>query len=154
MQLTEHFTYEEAVISRTATELGIDNSPSIEIHAEILDTAYWMEGIRSLLNDCPIIVTSWFRCYELEAAITKMSVLQARQSSGHHPKGAAVDFVCPSFGTPYDVAKHLERFVDIYSIGQLIYEYGRWVHISRLPVEKPINRVLTANRTGWHPGII
>ncbi|MCZ2110986.1 MAG: peptidase M15 [Dehalococcoidia bacterium] len=147
MKLSEHFTLEEATVSQTAARLGIDNQPDELMLGELRITAAFMEDVRRVLGNRPITVTSWYRCPALEQAIAPNS-----GSSGHHPKGGAVDFICPGFGSPYEVACALAT--SKVKFGQLIYEYRSWIHISRIPVEKPINRIITIDHMGVIPGII
>lgn len=146
MQLSPHFSLQEAITSQTAARLGIDNNPTSAMLEELRKTAVFMEMVRTALGNRPIIVTSWYRCPALEAAI-----VGRENSQGHHPLGAAVDFICPSFGTPLQVAQCLATAPNL-SFGQLIYEFGAWVHISRLPVS-PINRIITIDKLGVAVGI-
>ncbi|MCC7173262.1 MAG: peptidase M15A [Planctomycetes bacterium] len=150
MKLSEHFTLEEATVSETAARMGIDNSPDEAMLEELRKTAAFMEGVRAMLGK-PILVTSWYRCPELERVVA--NIAPGRPLSGHHPRGGAVDFICPGFGSPYVVARQLASAVDRLGVGQLIYEFGRWVHISRLPVPNPINRVITIDTAGVRVGI-
>lgn len=150
MRLSAHFTLAEATVSQTAARMGIDNTPDDAMLIEIERTAVFMEGVRSVLGK-PITVTSWYRCPELERAVA--GIAPGRPLSGHHPKGAAVDFICPGYGTPLEVARRLADWVDNLEVGQLIYEFGAWVHISRLPVA-PINRVLTIDHRGVRVGVV
>lgn len=149
MQLSPHFTLAEAITSQTAARLGIDNSPTSAMLAELQKTAAFMEKVRTILGNLPIIVTSWYRSPKLEAAI-----VGRENSMGHHPLGGAVDFICPRFGTPYEVAQHIAINRDDIRFGQLIYEFGAWVHISRLHVQNPINRIITIDKYGVAVGII
>ena len=152
-RLSEHFTLQEATISQTASMLGIDNSPDDKLLLEMMQTAQFMEEIRKALGERPITVTSWYRCPDLERAIT--GIAPGHLLTGHHPKGAAVDFICPGYGTPLDICLHLKNQADRLGIGQLIYEYRKWVHISRLPVPNPaINRFLTIDEKGTRSGIL
>ena len=150
MNLSPHFTLQEAIVSETAARMGIDNRPDDVMIAALRTTAQFMERVRSVLGH-PIVVTSWYRCPDLERAITGLA--PGRPLSGHHPKGAAVDFICPAYGSPLDVATRLSAMVDPLGVGQLIYEYGAWVHISRLPVA-PVNRIITIDQRGVQVGIV
>lgn len=150
MKLSEHFTLQEATVSQTAARMGIDNTPDDAMLQEIIKTATFMEGVRGVLGK-PITVTSWYRCPDLERAVA--GVAPGRPLSGHHPLGAAVDFICPGFGSPYQVAMLLASWKDNLGIGQLIYEFGTWVHISRLPVPSPVNRIITIDTRGCRVGI-
>jgi len=154
MNLSPHFTLDEAIVSETAGRAGINNTPDAAMLEELKKTAAFMEQVRTVLDSKPILVTSWYRCDALERKVAGLSPIQV--SRGHHPLGAAVDFHCPGFGSPFEVASHLSKHVDALRIGQLIYEFGRWIHISRLPVPRPeFNRVITiASGTGARTGII
>lgn len=151
MKLSEHFTLLEATTSQTAAYLGIDNTPSAAMEVELMETAAFMEEVREVLGGKPILVTSWYRCPDLERAVAKIK--EGAPLTGHHPLGAAVDFICPGFGTPIEVCNHLTRYLEQLKIGQLINEYDRWTHISRLSVPNPINRVLTIDGLGVRSGI-
>lgn len=123
MQLSPNFTLEEATFSETAVRLDINNQPSPEQLENMKITAQGMEAIRKLLGK-PIRVNSWLRLPEVNKAIGG-----ALKSS--HMDGWAVDFVCPTYGDPYAVAKALKDS-DI-QLDQCIHEFGRWVHVSFAP---------------------
>ena len=123
MKLSENFTLEEATFSETAVRLDINNQPSPEQLENMKITANGMESIRKLLGK-PIRVNSWLRLPEVNKAIGG-----ALKSS--HMDGWAVDFVCPTYGDPYEVAKALKES-DI-QLDQCIHEFGRWVHVSFAP---------------------
>ena len=122
MNLSDHFTLEEATFSRTATLNGIDNSclsPMILESAK--KTALKMEKVRALLGN-PISVDSWIRCIALNRAL-------GSKDSSQHIKGEAVDFVCWGFGSPVDICKKLIDHKEVIGWDQLILEHT-WVHIS------------------------
>jgi len=123
MNLSTNFTLEEATFSETATRLGISNEPNPEQLENLKKAAEGMEAIRKLLGK-PIRVSSWLRLPEVNLAVGG-----SRVSS--HMDGWAIDFVCPSFGDPYAVAKALKES-DI-QVDQVIHEFGRWVHVSFAP---------------------
>lgn len=140
MQLTPHFSLEELTIT---DHRWIDNTLPVELLGEAKLTAQFMETIRSELSrvaghDVPIEVTSAYRCPALNTAV-------GSKPTSDHPHMAAVDFKCPSFGSPRDVARALVPLVNVLGIGQLIYEID-WCHVSRIRVMNPINRILTINR--------
>lgn len=147
MNLSEHFTLAEATVSQTAARAGIDNTPDAAMIEELRKTAQFMEHVRDVLGK-PITVTSWYRCPALEDVIAP-----GRRTVGHHPLGAAVDFICPGYGSPLEIAARLSTMSAALGIGQIIYEFGAWVHISRLPVA-PINRVLTIDKRGVQVGVV
>jgi hypothetical protein len=123
MNLSPNFTLEEATFSETATRLGIDNQPSPDQLENLKKSAEGMEAIRTLLGK-PIRVSSWLRLPAVNQAIGG-----AAKSS--HMDGWAIDFVCPSYGDPYAVAKAIKES-DI-QVDQVIHEFGRWVHVSFAP---------------------
>ena len=132
IQLTEHFALRELTFSSAAVRLGIDNMPPLPVIANLTVAAMGLERVRKLLN-APISVDSGYRCPELNTAI-------GGSATSAHMTGFAVDFVCPQFGTPLDVARAI-RDSDL-QFDQLIYE-GAWVHISFDP--KMRGEVLTAH---------
>ncbi len=132
-QLSQNFTLAELTASDTAVRLGIDQTPTGDIVAVLARTAEQMEIVRKLLGNKPIRVNSGYRSPVLNAAI-------GGSRTSAHCTGYAVDFVCPDFGTPKDIAKHLSE--SAISFDQLIYE-GTWVHISFQPTMR--RQVLTAH---------
>lgn len=146
MKLSQHFTMAEFTASDTAARKGIDNSLPEALLPNALKTAEMMEGIREMLGDLPIIITSGYRAPAVNAAV-------GSGPSSDHPKACAVDFKCPEFGTPHEVAKHLSTKIDSLGIGQLIAEFGSWVHVSTRQPSKVINRVITISARGTEAGI-
>ncbi|MDB5731042.1 MAG: peptidase [Variovorax sp.] len=143
MNLSPHFSLDEF----TATaHRGIDNSLPDSLLPQAKLTADLMEKIRAHLG-VPIIVTSGYRCIALNRAI-------GSADTSDHPKAMAVDFKAPSFGTPFAVATELAEHADALGIGQLIHEFGRWVHVStRMPIQTR-NRVITISAAGTVGGIV
>jgi hypothetical protein len=125
IQLSEHFTLQEAIFSSTAERLGIDNSqPSPEVIATAARTATKMEKVRLLLA-CALHVDSWIRCLALNRAL-------GSKDTSQHIKGQAVDFLAPLYGTPTEVVKFLAANADLIRYDQIILEHT-WVHISFCP---------------------
>jgi len=149
MQLTPHFTLTELTRSAKAEQLGIDNSPPPEIVPRLVLLAELLERIRATLN-CPVIVTSGYRCERLNMAV-------GGATTSDHPRGHAADIVAPAFGTATEVARILAPLVSTLSIGQLILEGvggKQWVHVSTRVPEKIANRVITITDAGVLPGIV
>lgn len=142
-QLTEHFSLAEL----THTEVrSIDNTCPDELLPTLLDTATLMERVRAALcdklgEDVQIHISSGYRCPELNAAV-------GGAAHSDHLLARAVDFKAPQFGTPYQVAQYLATQVDELGIGQLIHEFGRWVHVSTRQPDKQVNRVITYRVAG------
>lgn len=149
MKLTEHFTLAELTASNKARELGIDNTPPPEIVPRLVMVAEMLERIRSTLN-CPVVVTSGYRCERLNMAV-------GGSSTSDHPRGHAADIVSPRYGTATEVAKALAPLVSVLGIGQLILEGVRgrqWCHVSTRVPEKAVNRVITITDAGVQAGIV
>ncbi|MDP3139804.1 MAG: D-Ala-D-Ala carboxypeptidase family metallohydrolase [Rubrivivax sp.] len=140
MNLSPHFTLAEFVVSETAARRGIDNMPPDEVMPALRRTALGMEAIRVRLGGAPIVVTSGFRCLELNRAI-------GSKDTSQHTRGEACDFICPRFGSPADVAAALKDS----GIGfdQLILEFYRWVHVSFS--DKPRHQALEIDAKGTRP---
>lgn len=147
MKLSTHFTLAEFTASDTAERRRIDNSLPPELLNAAQNTAEMMEKIRAVLGDQEITVTSGYRCPDLNRAI-------GSGDSSDHLKAAAVDFKCPSFGSPRAIALHLADKIDSLGIGQLIFEFDSWVHVSTRRPSRDVNRVITINQAGTHAGIV
>jgi hypothetical protein len=131
-QLSEHFSLEEATFSSTAIRNGISNQPNEDQLANMQATAAGMEQIRAIL-DKPIHIDSWLRVQALNTAVGGV---------GHsaHMDGFAVDFICPDYGTPIEIATALAK-TDL-KVDQIIQE-GNWVHVSFAPAMR--QQLLTAH---------
>ena len=148
-QLSPHFTIAELTASSKAKQLGIDNTPPVEIIPRLIMVAEMLERIRSAVN-VPVIVTSGYRCQRLNQAVGGVT-------SSDHTQGHAADIVAPKFGTATELARLLAPLVSVLGIGQLILEgiKGKtWVHVSTHSPEKAINRVLTITDAGVSVGIV
>ena len=122
MNLSEHFSLEEATHSDTAIRLGINNQPDARQLENMKKAAIGMEQVRALLGKS-ISVNSWIRLPDVNVAVGGSKV-------SSHMDGWAIDFVSP-FGTPYAVCKAIEA--SGIKFDQMIYEYGKWTHISFAP---------------------
>lgn len=134
--LTRHFSLEEFTFSETAARRTIDNTLPPELLPAALYTLTCMEVVRVILDNRAIKVTSGYRGFALDEAIKGYKPKKVSQ----HSRAEAVDFVCPGYGTPWQVCHRLVRAG--LHFDQLIYE-GTWVHISFTRVE-PRRQVLTA----------
>lgn len=146
MNLTPHFTLDEFTASDTAARHGLDNSVPPELMANAIAAAEMMERIREALGGKPIIVTSGYRSPAVNKAV-------GSGPRSDHPKALAFDFKCPAFGTPYEICQHLAPLVSVLDIGQLIHEFGRWVHVSARTPDKLLNRIITISSAGTEVGI-
>ena len=119
MKISEHFTLEEFLLSEAAARLGLDNTPTLVVITHLSLVAAAMERIRTLLGNRPIVIHSGYRSPQVNKAVGGVA-------TSAHCCGLACDFVCPGFGTPYEVALAVLRSDTEYD--QLILEYG-WVHV-------------------------
>jgi hypothetical protein len=143
--MTPHFSLEEFTQSDTADRLGIDNTLPEILHDNARKTLEMMERIRFHI-DAPITITSGYRSKALNQAI-------GSKPTSDHTLAFAVDFKAPKAGKPYDIAKNLAGVIDVIGIGQLILEFGSWVHVSLARPDKAINRIITIDKTGVRAGI-
>jgi len=123
MNLSEHFTLEEATASETATRLGINNQPNEQQLENMKKAAEGMEKVRALLGKA-IHVNSWLRLPEVNVAVGGSKI-------SSHMDGWAIDFVCKDFGNPLAVCKAIEAAG--IEFDQLIHEYSAWTHLSFAP---------------------
>lgn len=143
--MTPHFSLSEFTASDTAARLGIDNDLPDELRENALKTLEMMERIRYHI-DAPITITSGYRCEALNRAI-------GSKPGSDHTLAFAVDFKAPKAGTPFQIAASLAPVFKIIGIGQLILEFGTWVHVSLARPDKVINRIITIDKTGVRAGI-
>jgi len=145
MKLSPHFTLAEMTTSQTAARRGIDNTPGDhEIAALMTLCVEVLEPLRAHF-DRPVIVSSGYRSPELNRAI-------GGSSTSQHCKGEAADFTVPGVSV-LDLARWMRRNLQY---DQLIYEFGRWVHVSYRAgtlrnMELSAKRI--AGRTRYLPGI-
>lgn len=152
MTLTDHISLEELTRSDTAVRLGFDNKPPADLVPNLADTARMLERIRTHLcdiagYDVPIHISSGYRCLQLNRALKS-------SDTSAHVQGLAVDWTAPDFGSPVEICEALAPHVGSLKIGQLIHEFGRWVHTGVTMPDKPVNRILTISAAGTVPGIV
>lgn len=140
MKLSPHFSLEELTHSDTATRLGIDNTPTVEVIDNLTFLAGELEHVRTILGH-PMLISSGFRCYALN------DHLGSKRTSSH-TKGLAVDFICPSFGNPRSVCDAI--IMANVNYDQVILEYDRWVHLS-FKQENPRKQALIIDKKGTRP---
>jgi zinc D-Ala-D-Ala carboxypeptidase len=123
----KHFTFQELTKSATAKRKGIDNSPSMQVRANL---AALVENVLDPLREAygkPIVVTSGYRCEKLNRAV-------GGAASSQHVKGQAADIRSVQ-DTPEENKKLFDLIVKLgLPFDQLINEYGYdWVHVSYGP---------------------
>ena len=139
MRLTPHFTLEELTFSETATRLGIDNTPTIEVRQNLEILALGLENVRELLGT-PIYVSSGYRCLELN------NILKSKPTSSH-VKGLAADIRANKYNNPNSIVFAIVNSDIPYD--QVINEYDSWVHISfAASGETPRKQALIIDKNG------
>jgi len=134
-RLSPNFWLSEFLHSDTAVRRGLDNTPGDPELSNIRTMlAPGMQSVRDCLG-MGVFVTSGYRSPSVNAAVRGSKASQ-------HMAGLAADFVCPSFGSPLTVARHIVTHCTQVRFDQLIQE-GSWVHISFSA--KPRGEVLTAH---------
>lgn len=123
MNLTPHFTLEELIHSDTAKAKGIDNKPTRTEIANLMRLAQTLEEVRNVLGGKTIIISSGFRGEALNKVVGGVA-------DSAHSHGLAADFICPAYGSPYEICKVISESGVMFD--QLIYEIGprsHWVHL-------------------------
>lgn len=118
----KYFTITELCASSTATAKGIDNTPTpgITQNLERL-VANVLDPLREAWGK-PIVVTSGYRCPELNKAV-------GGAKNSHHMQGMAADI---STGNKVDNRRLFQKILDLgLPFTQLIDEKGfSWIHVS------------------------
>ncbi|WP_397599158.1 D-Ala-D-Ala carboxypeptidase family metallohydrolase [Silvanigrella sp.] len=122
MNLTQNFTLEEFEYSNTAIENNIINKANNEVVYNLKELCNnLLEPLRDKLNK-PIIVTSGYRCFELNKIVGGVSKSQ-------HLEGKAADIIVKDLST-----EDLFHFIkNNFKFDQLIIEHIKgknWVHVS------------------------
>lgn len=119
MKLTQNFTLNELVYSVTAEANRIDNRPNVKVVANL--KALCENVLQPLRNSlgCPVIVSSGFRCAELNKRIGGAA------NSGH------LTGRCADIHVNGMTAKELYNFIKKSGVKyrQCILESNSWVHI-------------------------
>lgn len=150
MNLAKNFTLAELTQSAYAERQHLDNTPTPEIVSELLLTAEMLQDIRDYLSlkngrDTPLVGISGYRSILVNRGI-------GSTDRSDHVTGKAADFKAVGM-TPFDVCQMLVPKLDAFGIGQLINELT-WVHVSRKPQAKEINRVITIDKLGTRAGLV
>jgi zinc D-Ala-D-Ala carboxypeptidase len=146
MNLSEHFTLEELTASDTALRKGIKNIPDEATTKNLTHLANELEKVRAILGK-PMIITSGFRCLELNRHI-------GSNDTSQHVLGLAADFVCPDFGSPHSICSKLEEEKAKLGFQQMIWEFKQWVHYGVAPIGATPNlQVATIDEGGFRLGL-
>ena len=119
LRLSASFGLDEFVISQVAERHGYKNEPN-EKQIENLKLLCMnvLQPLREIIN-VPIFINSGFRSFDLNVAV-------GGRFNSQHIEGKAADFVVPSMNLVDVFNIVLQRL----SFDQLIYEFGKWIHVS------------------------
>jgi len=133
MKLSQNFTYDEAIASITAKELGIDNTmPSIYYNNAINLANFILEPIRLHFGKA-FSPQSWYRCLKLNTAV-------GGSKTSDHMIGAAADIKLKKIS----LMALAEYIRDNLQFDQVILE-PTWVHVS---YRKGVNRMQVLRNAG------
>ena len=138
--ISGHISYKEAVYSRTATRLNINNEPNDQqMDNMCLVAEEVFEPLRMWVGG-PIKINSFFRSPELNTAI-------GGSTKSQHCHGQAID-LDDTFGraTNAEMYQFIKEHLDF---DQMIWEFGDddnpdWVHVSYVSTKENRNRCLKA----------
>ena len=142
-KISNYISYKEGIFSTTAERLGIDNTPSASILANMVNTACNVfEPLRTHFNH-PISVLSFFRCPALNKAV-------GGASNSQHMTGEAIDLRATGIETNADLFNYIKTNLPF---DQLIWEFGddhnpSWVHVSFSRRNR--KSILKATKTNGH----
>ncbi len=134
LRLSNNFYLEEFIVSQTAERHGYKNEPNAkQIENLRLLCVNILQPLREIINS-PIFINSGFRSFDVNAAV-------GGKFNSQHLEGKAADIIVPSM-----------NLVDVFNIilqklsfDQLIYEFGKWIHVS-WNEEKNRNEVLLSKK--------
>ncbi len=132
--LAQNFCLDEFTISQEAERHGYKNEPNEkQIENLKLLCVNVLQPLREIIA-VPIFINSGFRSFDVNAAV-------GGKFNSQHLEGKASDFIVPSM-----------NLVDVFNIimqrlsfDQLIYEFGKWIHVS-WDGEKNRNEVLLSKK--------
>lgn len=149
---TPNFTLAEFEASQTATRLRIANRVPEALLPNARATLEMLERIRAALSaqagrPVPVIISSGYRSENVNRAV-------GGSARSDHLTASAADITAPAFGSPLQVCRFLAPRVGELGIGQLIHEFGAWVHVSTRMPDKAVNRIITISHAGTSVGVV
>jgi hypothetical protein len=125
--LSKYATLDECSRSVTASRLGIDNNPPLEVRDNLREICSKVfDPCREFVGG-PLAIASGYRCPKLNKAV-------GGSKTSEHMLGQALDIDCDTFGGKTNA--ELFYFIkDNLDFNQLIWEFGtdknpEWVHVS------------------------
>ena len=139
-RFSPNFTLAELTVSQAADRAGLRNVPVGTSLDNLARLSNFLEQVRVLLFNAPILVSSAYRSPAVNGLVGG-----ALKSA--HMHGLAADFIAPKYGRPRDICEAIRD--SVLPFDQLIFE-GTWVHVS-IPAKGQLARreVMTAR---FRPG--
>ena len=138
--LSAHFSLEELTIT---DHREYSNEPNESERQNLVRLAIFLEQVKELLENKPIMVNSAFRSKAVNDAV-------GSKDSSQHRVGCAADLRVPGM-TPDEVVKAV--IASDLPFDQVIREFDRWTHISvpNLPNLAPRRQALIIDKKGTRP---
>ena len=138
--LSAHFSLEELTIT---DHREYSNEPNESERQNLVRLANFLEQVKELLENKPIMVNSAFRSKAVNDAV-------GSKDSSQHRVGCAADLRVPGM-TPDEVVKAV--IASDLPFDQVIREFDRWTHISvpNLPNLAPRRQALIIDKKGTRP---
>lgn len=119
MKLSDNFYLEEFTISQVAERHGYRNEPNEkQIENLRLLCVNVLQPLREIIA-VPIFINSGFRSFDVNAVV-------GGKFNSQHLEGKAADFIVPSL----NLADVFNIILKQLPFDQLIYEFGKWIHVS------------------------
>ena len=119
-QLSPHFSLEEMTHSDVATRNGWDNTPDEATAVNLTRLAEFLERVKVLLDNKPIMINSAYRSKQVNDAV-------GSKDTSQHRLGCAADIRVPEM-TPDQVTQAIKSS-DL-PFDQVIREFDSWTHVS------------------------
>ena len=119
MKLSNNFYLDEFTISQEAERHGYKNEPNEkQIENLRLLCVNVLQPLREIIN-VPIFINSGYRSFDVNAAVNG-------RFNSQHLEGKAADLIVTSLKLVVVFNIVLQKL----SFDQLIYEFGKWIHVS------------------------
>jgi hypothetical protein len=117
--LSPDFNLDEFIVSQAAERFGYNNTPNEQVISNLRELCvHVLQPLREMVR-VPVIISSGYRCPSANAVI-------GGKYNSQHLEGKAADFSVPGM-TLSEVFNTVYKYLPY---DQLIYEFGRWIHVS------------------------
>lgn len=139
-QLSPHFSLEELTHSDSAVRNGWDNTPDETTKTNLTRLAEFLERVKVLLDNKPIMINSAYRSKQVNDAV-------GSKDTSQHRLGCAADIRVPGM-TPDQVTQAIKGS-DL-PFDQVIREFDSWTHVSvpNREGEQPRGQALIIDKSG------